>query len=62
MQGRTDSGHLFVMDPTDMMSTGARGFGGSPQRFEMTETGEQGAAGFTPHDLEQQIAWHKAWT
>ena len=43
VQGRTDSGHLYVMDPADMLSTGARGIGSSPLRFEMTETGHPGA-------------------
>ena len=44
MQGRTDSGHLYVMDPTDILSTGARGIGSSPLRFEL-DTGHQGTAG-----------------
>ena len=45
VQGRTDSGHLYVMDPTDILSTGARGMGSSPLGFELTETGQQDAAG-----------------
>ena len=47
MQGRTDSGHLYVMDPTDILSTGARGMGSSPLGFELTEAGEQDPAGVT---------------
>ncbi len=42
MQGRTDSGHLYVMDPADMLSTGARGFGNSLLRLEATDTGHPG--------------------
>ena len=42
-QGRTDSGHLYVMDPTDILSTGARGFGVSPLPSGVNEAGVAGA-------------------
>ena len=44
VQGRTDSGHLYVMDPTDILSTGGRGFGLSPLPSGANETGVAGAA------------------
>ena len=42
-QGRTDSGHLYVMDPTDILSTGGRGFGLSPMPSGVIEAGGAGA-------------------
>ena len=58
IQGRTDSGHLYVMDPADMLSTGARGIGSSPLHFEMKETGHPGAPLLQSHRSLSFLAPH----